>query len=238
MEKFKSASENIYNPEITKRYYQTVGEEAESGLHKTEADKYFESLIPQDFNGKTILDHGCGNGRYCKLIAKRGAKKVLGVDLSPVMIEEALKRKIKDELPQMEFVLGDINDLPVRNEQFDFIFSRFSVLYSSNIKKVMKEIGRALKKNGEVLIETNVATIKNNEEAIKKSFLSLTLCLGEMEVPIKNYAITLDDYKKAFEEAGLEVKIERSYPAHEIKVNDQYKDVVSFDVFIFKLKKD
>jgi ubiquinone/menaquinone biosynthesis C-methylase UbiE len=240
METMTQKPENIYDDNITKRYYKTVGENTESGEHKTETDKYFESLIPQNLDNQVVLDHGCGNGRYGELFCQRGAKRVLGIDLSPSMIQEATKRKKEQRLQQLEFVQGDINDLSVGKDKFDFIFSRFSLIYSPNISKVMMEISESLKDNGEVLIETNVASIKHNKDEIQKNAIPLILRLGESEVPIKNFAITIDEYLNAFKEAGLKIQIEKEYPASEITINDNYehKHQVGFKVFVFKLVKE
>jgi ubiquinone/menaquinone biosynthesis C-methylase UbiE len=240
METITQKPENIYDDNITEQYYKTVGENAGSGEHKTEADKYFESLIPQNFDNQVVLDHGCGNGRYGELFCQRGAKRVLGIDLSPSMIREATKRNKEQQLQQLEFVLGDINNLSVGKNKFDLVFSRFSLIYSPNISKVMKEIGESLKEGGEVLIETNVASIKNNKDEIQKNAIPLILRLGESEVPIKNFAITIDDYLSAFKEAGLKIQIEREYPASEITIDDSYKHkrLVDFKVFVFKLVKE
>lgn len=239
MEKFLSRPENIYDDNITKRYYETVGTNAESGQYKTEVDKYFESLIPENFNNRIVLDHGCGNGRYGELFYQRGAKKVVGVDLSSSMIQEAVRKKEEKKIQQLEFVQGDINNLPIGEEKFDFVFSRFSLMYSPDIEEVINEISESLKENGEILIETNVAYIKGEKSAIQNNFVPLTLRLGKSEVSIKNYAITIDKYLSAFEKAGLEIEVQKEYPASEITIDDdfEYKNRVNFKVFIFKLIK-
>lgn len=239
MEKFINKSENIYDKNITQRYYETVGSNVESGQNKTEVDKYFESLIPQNFDNKIVLDHGCGNGRYGELFCQRGAKKVVGVDLSASMIQEAVKRKKEKKIEQLEIVQGDVNNLPVSNEKFDFIFSRFSLVYSPDIDMVINDMSESLKKNGEILIETNVAYIEGEKSSIQNNFIPLTLRLGESKVSIKNYAITIDEYLNAFKKAGLEVEIQKEYPASEISIDDdfEYKDEINFKVFVFKLIK-
>ncbi|NTU66848.1 MAG: methyltransferase domain-containing protein [Candidatus Moranbacteria bacterium] len=128
-------SESIYSEEITEKYYETIGKDAEGGENKTEADKYFESLIPESFEGKTVLDHGCGNGRYSELFCQRGAKEVLGIDLSRSMVQKAKERKEEKDLRRFEVVNGDINNLPAFERKFDIVFSRFSLVYSTDIKK-------------------------------------------------------------------------------------------------------
>ena len=239
MKKITQKSENIYDDNITEQYYKTVGKNAESGEYKTEADKYFESLIPQNFCNQSVLDHGCGSGRYGELLCKRGAKSVLGIDLSPAMIREATKRKKEQHLQQMEFVIGDINNLAVEKNKFDFVFSCYSLVYSVNISKVMEGISESLKENGEVLIETNVAFIKNNKDEIKKNAIPIILERGESRVLIKNFAITMEEYLKAFKKAGLTVQIGKEYPASGITIDAgyEYKDSIDLKVLVFKLVK-
>ena len=55
-----------------------------------------EKMLPS-FAGKNILDAGCGPGSFCRLAEERGASRIVGVDLSPAMIEEAKKNCARSE---------------------------------------------------------------------------------------------------------------------------------------------
>lgn len=55
-----------------------------------------------DLRGKLILDVGCGTGKFCRLASKKGAAKIIGVDLSPKMLEEAKKNCRDASLKEMD----------------------------------------------------------------------------------------------------------------------------------------
>ena len=55
-------------------------------------------LLLPSLRGKRVLDLGCGYGWHCKYAADQGAEEVLGLDMSPKMLEEALRRNRDDRL--------------------------------------------------------------------------------------------------------------------------------------------
>src|SRR5271157_880928 len=75
-------------------------------------------------NPKTSLELGCGLGRFSRYMAEQGIKAT-GVDFSSVAIEKAKKRVANDKR-KPTFVMGDVTNLEMINQQFDYllIFSR------------------------------------------------------------------------------------------------------------------
>lgn len=70
--------------------------------------------------GRTVLDVGCGSGRYCVALAKAGAERVVGVDISPRMLEVAAGHaKSAGVVERCDFVLGDFLAVEL-TERFDF----------------------------------------------------------------------------------------------------------------------
>jgi SAM-dependent methyltransferase len=63
-----------------------------------------------DLRGKSVLDVGCGSGAYARLAKRMGAARVLGVDASPGMVENARWREAHEQLG-IEYVCGDIADV-------------------------------------------------------------------------------------------------------------------------------
>jgi ubiquinone/menaquinone biosynthesis C-methylase UbiE len=232
---------NIYNTDTVKKYYETVGNDSES-VKLTDADKKFESLVSQNLDNKIALDLGCGNGRYSEVLCKKGAKKVIGIDISESMIELAKTRKADKQLNQLELIRADIDNLSLDSEKIDYIISRFSLNYTHELYKAMQSIGNILSESGEVLIETNVATILNREEEeeIKKQPIPLNLAIENNEVKLKNFVYTLEDYTNAFRDANLKVDVNEQFPANGLSVDSRskYKDSVLFDYYIFRLKKE
>ena len=69
--------------------------------------------------GKAVADIGCGTGRYATQLMRLGASKVAGVDLSPAMLEVALRKAQKAELP-IEWGVGDLNGrIPIPDATLD-----------------------------------------------------------------------------------------------------------------------
>lgn len=100
-------------------------------------------------NKKHFLDLGCGLGRHTILFAKN-AFDVEALDISENAIERA-KKWAKDENLSVKFAIGDMIDLPYDNNSFDCILCRnvMSHTNTAGIKKIISEIKRILKTDGE-----------------------------------------------------------------------------------------
>lgn len=110
-----------------------------------------------------ILDLACGQGRHAIELAKRGYN-VVGLDYSDYLLNVA-KEKAKKEEVNVEFIKGDMRNLPFENE-FDAIyniFTSFGYFSDEDNFKVLKEVHKALKKGGKFLIDLSnpIAVIKN-----------------------------------------------------------------------------
>lgn len=71
------------------------------------------------FKGKKCLDAGCGGGRYAIAMAKLGAEKVIGCDISTGGLADAHRRAA--DLPNIEFEKASVLELPYTDESFDFV---------------------------------------------------------------------------------------------------------------------
>lgn len=103
-----------------------------------------------DVRGKTVLDYGCGLGDNSVLVAKHGAK-VIGVDISPELIELAEKRLTQHNLAQSaDFRVGSAHELPLENESVDVVFG-MAILHHLDLKLASTEVFRVLKKGGRAI---------------------------------------------------------------------------------------
>jgi ubiquinone/menaquinone biosynthesis C-methylase UbiE len=94
-----------------------------------------------------ILDLACGTGRFTHHLIKNG-KKVISLDSSPTMIEEA-KKKVKGI-----FILGDMFNLPFEDDYFDGIVIGRVFQHFKNLSPILKEMKRVVKPNGIIAFDT------------------------------------------------------------------------------------
>lgn len=94
--------------------------------------------------GGKVLDLGCGAGVQARQLKMAGLD-VVGLDLSPKMIEFAKRKN-----PDCEFLVGDIENLNFKENYFDGVYARGSLLHirKRNISKVLTDIFNILKKGG------------------------------------------------------------------------------------------
>jgi ubiquinone/menaquinone biosynthesis C-methylase UbiE len=221
MENSKSIGD-IYNKEKVGRYYEMIGSYIEV---RSEDEKYLMDKLPKNLEGKSVLDLGCGNGRYSELFCKFGAEEVIALDLSEEMINEAQKRKVENGLGQLELIRADINDMPLAVYSFDLVFSRFSLMYGKNLDSIIEKIGHILKDKGLSYVLTNIFSINNPSlfEEIKKEVVPLDFLIGDKKVRFLNYAQTMEEYKNAFIKANLTLDDEKYFYAVGISVASEYK---------------
>ncbi|MGA2238957.1 MAG: methyltransferase domain-containing protein, partial [Candidatus Bathyarchaeia archaeon] len=91
--------------------------------------------------GETILDLGSGAGFDCFLAANRVGKngKVIGVDMTPEMIEKARQNAKKASYENVEFRLGEIENLPAANDSVDVVISNCVINLAPNKGRVFDE---------------------------------------------------------------------------------------------------
>jgi SAM-dependent methyltransferase len=146
--------------------------------------------------GETVLDLGAGAGFDCFLAAKRVGKKgkVIGVDMTPEMLEKAKANAKRGQYENVEFKLAEIENLPLEAESVDVIISNCVINLSPDKKKVFQEAFRVLKTGGRFMI-SDLVLLKDLPESVKKSVQAYTGCIAG--------ALRREEYIKLIEEAGF-----------------------------------
>lgn len=129
--------------------------------------------------GDTVLDLGSGAGFDCFLASQEvgSAGHVLGVDMTPEMVEKARENVEKNDAPNVEFRLGEIEHLPVADATVDVIISNCVINLSPDKLQVFHEAYRVLRPGGRLAISDVVLTTPFPAE-IKTDPESLVACVG------------------------------------------------------------
>ncbi|MEJ2006835.1 MAG: methyltransferase domain-containing protein [Acidobacteriota bacterium] len=101
---------------------------------------------PADLAGKTVLEAGCGAGRYMDLLAREGAE-VIGIDLSQAI--EVAQENL-GHLPNCHFIQGDLTRPPFRQESFDFIYSIGVLHHTPSTHAAFQALVPLIKPGGEI----------------------------------------------------------------------------------------
>jgi len=146
--------------------------------------------------GMTVLDLGSGAGFDCFLAAKKAGKKgkVIGVDMTEAMVEKAGRNAKKYGYSNVEFRLGEIEDLPVDSGSVDAVISNCVINLSPDKQKVFSEAYRVLKKGGKMFI-SDIVLLGELSEAQKKDDELLAGCVGG--------AVLKENYLELIRNAGF-----------------------------------
>lgn len=147
--------------------------------------------------GEIVLDLGAGAGFDCFLAAKRvGDKgKVIGIDMTKEMVEKANENARKGQYDNVEFRLGEIENLPLEAESVDVIISNCVINLSPDKRKVFQEALRVLKPGGRIMI-SDIVLLKKLPESIKESVQAYTGCIAG--------AMKRDDYLDLIKKSGFQ----------------------------------
>ncbi len=147
--------------------------------------------------GEVVLDLGSGAGFDCFLAARKVGKngKVIGVDMTPEMIEKARENARKSGYENVEFRPGEIENLPVADNFCDIVISNCVINLSPDKEKVFKEAYRVLKPGGRLMI-SDLVLLKELPDFIKNTIEAYIGCLSG--------AILKEDYLQIIKKTGFE----------------------------------
>jgi SAM-dependent methyltransferase len=151
--------------------------------------------------GETVLDLGSGGGVDCFLAAEKVGRngKVIGVDMTPEMIEKAKENAKNGNYTNVEFRLGDIEKLPASDNSVNAVISNCVVNLAPDKKKVFVEAFRVLQPGGRLMI-SDIVLLKELPDFIRDSINSYVGCISG--------ALMKEEYISAIKSAGFkEIRI-------------------------------
>ena len=134
---------NEYDNEVFFRQYAMMPRSRE-GLSAAGEWHRLKPLFPP-LQGKSILDLGCGYGWHCKYAGEQGASRILGIDLSSRMIEEAQKR---NSGPGICYRVCGIDEYEYPEKEWDCVVSNLALHYMEDLESVFRKVYRTLKPQG------------------------------------------------------------------------------------------
>jgi arsenite methyltransferase len=162
--------------------------------------------------GETVLDLGAGAGFDCFLAARQlqGTGQVIGVDMTPAMVTRARASARRGGYANVEFRLGEIEALPVRDASVDLVISNCVINLSPEKARVFGEAFRVLKPGGRLAIADVVAT-RPLPEKVRTQLNAVGACVGG--------AALVDDLKAMLQAAG--------FSRIEIGARDETRELIS-----------
>jgi toxoflavin synthase len=190
------------------------------------------SLLP-DLAGKSVVDIACGEGHYTRRLRRAGAARVVGVDLSPRMIELAREQEATQRLG-VDYVVGDGRSIPFDGE-FDIAFAAYFLNYAHDkreLQEMCDAVSRVLKPGGRfITVNANPMLDWNPSLSFRKygfeADVAVPLTEGAPIVwrmflddgstfEIENYYLSAKTHEEAFRAAGFSKVV-----WHEAKVSPE-----------------
>jgi arsenite methyltransferase len=173
--------------------------------------------------GEVVLDLGSGAGidvfLATKIVGDTG--KVIGVDMTSEMLDKARSNAKKGNYTNVEFRLGEIENLPVADSSVDVIISNCVINLSTNKKRVFEEAYRVLSPNGRLMV-SDIVLLKELPKAIQQDMEAYAGCIAGAEIK--------DKYLELMRRAGFEeVKVlqETVYPIDCVISEPETKKAIS-----------
>jgi arsenite methyltransferase len=172
--------------------------------------------------GETVLDLGSGAGFDCFLAANRVGKKgrVIGVDMTPEMIEKARQNAKKGSYGNVEFRLGEIENLPAADSSVDVVISNCVINLAPDKRRVFNEAFRVLRPGGRFMI-SDLVLAKELPSAVRESVEAYVGCIAG--------AIMKEEYLATIRAAGfreIQTINEVPYPVEVISNDPTGKEII------------
>ena len=159
--------------------------------------------------GETVLDLGSGAGADVLISAKRVAPtgRAIGLDMTDEMLALARSNAAEAGVSNVEFLKGEIEDIPLPDESVDVVISNCVINLSGDKPQVLREAARVLRPGGRFAVSDVIAD-PDMDEATRADMAKWTGCIAG--------ALTRHDFERALVDAGLvDVEVRETHRVHE-----------------------
>lgn len=172
--------------------------------------------------GEVVLDLGSGAGFDAFLAATKVGKagRVIGVDMTPEMIEKARANAARGDFTNVEFRAGEIEALPVAPDSVDAVISNCVINLSPDKHRVFREAFRVLKPGGRLMV-SDLVLLKDLPEGVRRSVEAYVGCIAG--------AMRKEHYLAAIDSAGFQdvtVVAEDTYPVDLDSKDDIVREIL------------
>ncbi|MDW8002359.1 MAG: arsenite methyltransferase [Deltaproteobacteria bacterium] len=182
--------------------------------------------------GEKVLDIGSGAGFDCFLASKMVGRtgKVIGVDITKEMVNKAKAIAKKEGYDNVEFIVGDMESLPISENSIDVVISNCAINLSTDKGRVFAEVYRILKPGGRIAI-SDIVLSKELPDSVKNSIDAYISCVSG--------ALMREEYLRILKDSGFcDVKIiEESFFSQGEFTPDSVSSLRSISVLAFKPKE-
>ncbi|MHC4319376.1 MAG: class I SAM-dependent methyltransferase, partial [Planctomycetota bacterium] len=142
----------------TQQVYGRLWDAFDAGSYVEEVDRILAERFDRSgfelatVRGKTVLDMGCGSGRFTLALARAGADRVIGVDLGRQSLDEADRIATGAGIDNVQFIAADVLDLPFDDEAFDFVFCNGVLHHTADMERGVRQLYRVLRRGAEAFL--------------------------------------------------------------------------------------
>jgi arsenite methyltransferase len=202
VEDFNKSKDSSCSTCMPKNDFKIVGDKySKLDGYNSDADLGLGCGLPTQFakikKGDTVLDLGCGAGNDCFIARSVAGEsgKIIGIDMTEAMIEKAKVNAEKLGFENMEFILGEIENMPVPSNTVDVIVSNCVLNLVPDKKKAFSEMHRVLRPGGHFSI-SDMVLIGNFPKELRESIKLYAQCIAG--------AVTKDEYLNIIHEQGFQ----------------------------------
>jgi arsenite methyltransferase len=172
--------------------------------------------------GERVLDLGSGGGFDCFLAAKKVGKtgRVIGVDMTPEMLDKARANARRGKYSNVEFRLGEIENLPVADSSVDVVISNCVINLSPDKKRIFEEAFRVLTPKGRLMV-SDIVLLDELPKVVRQNAEAYSACIAGAE--------TKEKYLELIEKAGFQdVKVveETNFPIDNVLREPSMKRII------------